>query len=94
MKTGKHTSFMINFIKDFIDGEIDCYFFKMDYSAYVIEHFQHMEYENPRLADRFADTIDNAYEKAINLRLSDEKFRAEISYAYDEWLGKIKRDIL
>lgn len=94
MKTGKHTSFMINFIKDFIDGEIDCYFFKMDYSAYVIEHFPHMEYENPRLADHFADTIDNVYEKAINLRLSDEKFRAEISYAYDEWLGKIKRDIL
>jgi hypothetical protein len=46
MKTGKHTSFMINFIKDFIDGEIDSYFFKMDYSAYVIEHFLHMEYEN------------------------------------------------
>jgi hypothetical protein len=28
MKTGKHTSFMINFIKDFIDGEIDSYFLK------------------------------------------------------------------
>lgn len=26
MKKGKHTSFMIDFIKDFIDGEIDSYF--------------------------------------------------------------------
>ena len=39
MKIGKHTSFMIGFIKDFIDGEIDSYFFKLDYDAYVIVAF-------------------------------------------------------
>ncbi len=93
MKIGKHTSFMIDFIKDFIDGEIDCYFFEMDYSAYVIEHFPHMEYENPRLADWFADTIDYAYEHGTNLGLTDEEFRAEISDAFDEWLGKTKRGL-
>jgi hypothetical protein len=46
-----------------------------------------MEYENPRLADWFADTIDHAYEHGINLRLTDEEFRAEISAAFDAWLG-------
>ena len=40
MKTGEHTTFMINFILDFINGEIERYFFDLDYSAYVIEHFR------------------------------------------------------
>jgi predicted ATPase len=93
MKIGKHTSFMIEFIKDFIDGEIDFYFFEMDYPAYVIEHFPHMENENPRLADRFADTIDYAYEHGANLGLTDQEFRAEISDAFDEWIGKTKRGL-
>jgi predicted ATPase len=91
MKTGKHTIFMINFIKDFIEGEIDCYFFKMDYCAYVIEHFPHMEEENPRLADRFAETIDYAYEYGTKLKLSDDEFRTLISDAFDKWIGKTKR---
>jgi predicted ATPase len=85
---------MISFIKDFIDGEIDCYFFKLDYCAYVIEHFPYMEYENPRLEDRFANTIDYAYEYGMRLKLSDEEFKAEISEAFDEWLGKTKQSIL
>jgi len=46
-----------------------------------------MEYENPRLADRFVNTIDYAYEHCTNLGLTDEEFRAEISDAFDEWLG-------
>ena len=94
MKIGKHIKFMISFIKDFIDGEIDCYFFKLDYCAYVIEHFPYMEYENPRLADRFANTIDYAYEYGMRLKLSDEEFRAEIYEAFDVWLGKTKQSIL
>lgn len=28
IKIGKHTFFIIDFTKDFIEGEIDCYFFK------------------------------------------------------------------
>lgn len=53
-----------------------------------------VEYENPRLADRFADVIDYAYEYGMRLKLSDEEFRAEISEAFDEWLGKTKQSIL
>jgi hypothetical protein len=54
MKVGKHTKFMIDFISEFISGETDRYFFGLDYSAYVIEHFPYMEFENSELADRFA----------------------------------------
>jgi hypothetical protein len=47
-----------------------------------------MELENNRFADRFANTIDMAYDRGTDLGLSDEEFRVEISNALDEWLGK------
>jgi hypothetical protein len=58
MNFKKHTAFMIDFISDFVNGEIERYFFDLDYSAYVIEHFPHMERENAKFADKFANTID------------------------------------
>ncbi|AEV69689.1 hypothetical protein [Acetivibrio clariflavus] len=90
MKVGKHTIFMIKFITYFINGGIERYLFDIDYSGYVIEHFQYMENENSELAERFAYTVDQAYELGTSLGLSDEEFRMEISNAFNEWLsGKI-----
>lgn len=94
MNYKKHTAFMIDFISDFVNGEIERYFFDLDYSAYVIEHFPHMELENSRFADKFVYTVDRAYERGTDLGLSDEKFRVEISNALDEWLGRKKPDII
>ena len=87
MNFKKHTAFMIDFISDFVNGDLERYFFNLDYSAYVIEHFPHMELENSRFADRFAQTIDRAYERVADLGLSDEEFRNEISNALNEWLA-------
>jgi len=87
MKFKKHTSFMIDFISDFVNGEIERYFFDLDYSAYVIEHFPHMEIENGRFAEKFASTVDQTYERGTDLGLSDEEFRIEISKALNEWLA-------
>lgn len=94
MNFKKHTAFMINFISDFVNGGLERYIFDLDYSAYVIEHFPHMELENSRFAERFANTVDRAYERGTALGLSDEEFRAEISNAFDEWLGRKKPDII
>lgn len=94
MKIKKHTAFMIDFISDFVNGEIDRYFFDVDYSAYVLEHFPYMELENSRFAERFAYTIDRAYERGTDLGLSDEEFRVKISNAFDEWLDKKMPDII
>ncbi len=94
MKVGKHTAFMVDFISDFINGEIDRFFFDLDYSAYVIEHFHHMEHENDKMADRFALTIDRAYERGTDLGLGDEEFKNKISAALDEWLGSEKLDVV
>lgn len=87
MKFKKHTAFMIDFISDFVNGEIERYFFDLDYSAYVIEHFPHMEKENGSFAEKFACTVDQTYERGTDLGLSDEEFRIEISKALNEWLA-------
>jgi pyrroloquinoline quinone (PQQ) biosynthesis protein C len=94
MNYKKHTAFMIEFISDFVNGDLERYFFDLDYSAYVIEHFPYMERENAKFADKFANTIDQAYERGTDLNLSDEEFRVEISNALDEWLGTKRPDIL
>jgi hypothetical protein len=94
MNYKKHTAFMIEFISDFVNGELERYFFDLDYSAYVIEHFPYMKIENARVAEHFADTIDWAYERGTDLGLSDEAFRVEISKALDKWLGTKKPDIV
>jgi hypothetical protein len=88
MNYKKHTAFMVDFISDFVNGEIERFFFDLDYSAYVIEHFPHMEFENAKFAEKFANTIDWAYERGTDFGLPDEEFRVEISKALDEWLGK------
>ena len=54
----------------------------------------HMELEDAGLADKFAYTIDRAYERGTDLGLSDEEFRIEISNALDEWLDRNKPDII
>ena len=63
-------------------------FFDLDYSAYVMEHFPHMEFEDSGFMDKFASTIDQTYERGTDLGLSDEDFRIEISRALDKCLGR------
>ena len=43
MKVGKHTAFMLDFVSDFVDGDISRDHFEMDYYGYLIEHFPMME---------------------------------------------------
>lgn len=94
MNYKKHTAFMVDFVSDFANGDLERYFFDLDYSAYVIEHFPHMEFENAKLADKFAYTIDRAYERGTDFGLSDEEFRIEISNAFNEWLGSKRPNII
>ncbi len=94
MKVGKYTIFMIKFITDFINDEMERYFFDLDYSAYVIEHFPHMEHENSELAERFAYTVDRTYELGTSLGLPNEEFRMEIANDFNEWLGEKKPNLI
>lgn len=46
-----------------------------------------MERENPRLADRFANIVDQAYEWGTDNGLSDGEFKDLIAKALDKWLA-------
>ena len=85
MKLKKHGAFLVNFVIDFANGDMDRYDFDMDYSGYVIEHFPAFEREHPRLARKFADTIDLKYDHFS--WLPDDAFRDAIGEAVDEFLG-------
>ena len=53
-----------------------------------------MEYENIELAERFAYTVDQAYELGTSLGLSDEEFRMEITNVFNEWLGEKRPNLI
>jgi len=81
MKIGKHTKFMLDFVGEFVSGEMTRYFFDLDYSGYCIEHFPFMERESAKLARKFADTIDVAYDSGSEQNLSDKAFRKRMKDA-------------
>ena len=94
MKVGKHTAFMIDFVSDFADEKISRYEFEIDYSGYVIEHFPAMERENARLARKFANTVDNAFEYAQTNNMSDDDFRIMINNSLCDLLGIDEPDLI
>lgn len=94
MRVRQHTAFLLNFVSDFLDGEMSRFDFELDYSAYVIEHFPYMEREHPRLAKRFANTIDAAVDFAEHRNISDEDFLTMINNAYCDFLGIDEPDLL
>lgn len=89
MKLKKHGAFLVNFVISFSNGEISRWEFDMDYSGYVIDHFPEFKKEHPRLAQKFANTIDAAYDHYS--WMDDEKFRDAIGDAIDEFLGTASR---
>lgn len=87
MKVGKHTAFMIDFVSDFIDGNISRDHFEMDYAGYVIEHFPMMKKENARLARKFAITVDETVEYSLANDMSDDDFKIAVNNALCDLLG-------
>lgn len=61
------------------------FFFDLDYSGYVIEHFPEFEREHHRLSRKFADTIDLTYSYCS--WMDDDVFGDAIGEAVDEFLG-------
>lgn len=94
MKVGKHTAFMIDFVSDFADGKISRYFFEMDYSGYVNEHFPEMKRENARLAQKFVNTVDDVIEYVQASNISDNDFRIMVNNALCDLLGVDEPDLI
>lgn len=88
MKLGPYGTFLVKFVMSFVRGDIARWEFDLDYSGYVIEHFPGFESETPRLAAKFARTIDCAYESYA--RMDDEAFALALSDELDEFFGSPK----
>ena len=78
----------------FADGKTSRHDFEIDYSGYVIEHFPIMERENARLARKFANTVDNAFEYAQTNIISDDDFRIMVNNALCDLLGVDEPDLI
>ena len=88
MRLKENGARLVGFVADYVSGEIERWEFDLDYSHNIIEYFPKFEQEHPRLARRFADTVDRAYDN--NSRMSNEQFRDEISHALDVFMGKVE----
>ena len=86
MKLKKNGAKLVNLVIDYANGDIDRWAFDLDYSGYVIDYYPAFEKEHPRLARRFADTIERTYSTCS--WMTDEQFRDAIADAVDEFLGK------
>lgn len=85
MKLKKHGAFLLDFVLSYTDGKIDRWEFDMDYSGYVIAYFPDFEAETPRLAARFAGTVDAACSHYA--WMTDDAFAAAIDVALDEFMA-------
>lgn len=85
MKLGKHGKFLHDFVFAYIHDEISRWDFDLEYSGYIIAHFPGFEDETPRLAAKFARTVDRIYSTCT--WMTDDEFAAAICDAMDEFLG-------
>ena len=75
----------MNFVIDFASGDKSRWEFGLDYPGYVIEHFPEFQWEHPRPARKFADTIERTYSACS--WMPDDRLQDAISNAVDEFLG-------
>jgi len=46
-------NYMMNFVKEYLDGKMERMGFDLDFNYYLIEHYPRMEYENSDIAECF-----------------------------------------
>lgn len=85
MKLKKNGAKLVNFVADFVNGDVERGAFELDYAGYVIECFPKFEKEHPRLARRFADTVDRTYDDCVGM--PDDELRDALADALDVFMG-------
>ena len=71
-KTG--FDFMITFVQEYLDGEMDRLGFDLDFNHYLIKHYPKMERENPDMADCFAFYLaEQGFDRGDGLSDADHK---------------------
>lgn len=78
----------MEFVTAFVQDGLVRWEFDLDNSGYVLEHFPGFEAETPRLAAKFARTIDRACERSA--WMDDMAFAYALSEELDEFFGTPK----
>ena len=88
-----NTKYMIDHVKDFIEGRIERWEFDIDYPGYMIERYPMMERENPYVADCFVCYIDEqGYEEGQEL--PDDEYRELIIWRFEQFMSIFDDGIL
>jgi len=86
-------AFMLDFVRDYLDGKNSRLDFELDLDHYLIEHYPKMEQENPDLADCFAFYLsEEGQDKAYGL--SDAEHKLYIRKQFEEFQAAMHDGIL
>jgi len=86
-------SFMLDFVREYLNGKNDRLGFELDFNHYLIEHYQKMELESPELADCFVFYLsEEGQDKAYDL--TDTEHKSLIRRQFKEFLSAMHDGIL
>jgi len=82
-------AFMIEFVEEYLRGDMDRMGFDLDFNHYLIKHYPRMERENSELAECFAFYLgEDGLDRTVGL--SDAEHKALIRDKFDDFLSVIR----
>ena len=88
-----NTNYMIGYVKDFVEGGMESWEFKIDFPANLKKRFSKMERECPELADCFSCyLIEQGIDEGLDL--PDEQFLELIQERFEQFMSVFDDGIL
>ena len=86
-------AFMLDFVREYLDGKNSRLDFELDFNHYLIEHYPKMKRESPELTDCFVFYLsEEGQDKAYSL--TDAGHKELIQKQFDEFNAAIRDGIL
>ena len=86
------TKFMMSFVQEYLDGDMDRLGFELDFNHYLIENYPKMELEYNDLAEYFYFCLgEQGHDKGSGL--SDDEHKELIRQQFDEFKAAMRDGI-
>ena len=80
---------MMDFVREYLSGELDRLSWDLDFNHYLIKHYPKMERENPELAECFAFYLaEQGFDQGEGM--PDDEHREFIQEQFDEFNDVVK----
>ena len=87
------TEFMMAFVREYLDGEMDRLGFDLDFNYYLIQNYPKMERENREITECFSFYLaDEGLDKAIDL--DDKKHKKLIRKQWSQFNSALRDGLL